>query len=385
MEKIDDAVSRSSRQMITTTASSLPEFAADEDDLAPNNVLLDPESDTPLKLYLVRYDDIPRLNSSWRPPLYLTREERLIVEKEGTVLLLGRSGTGKTVCICNRIDFDRHLAENDPTYSALFIARSKRICRYVQDSVGLLAEDSRDFITFSTFEAFLRKCEERLFGPGEHFTRDNSKYVSFQQFKEIFGNFDCGDLDPLVVWTSIKSFIKGSIEAVIKGEPLSREDYLDNEKIGSRRCRLSPEQRDKVYDVFLKYQQYMNRGDRDRWDDCDRITKVVKSLRSDWNARKDLARRRVYVDEVQDYTQVCKTMSVLLFRIIYSVTSYLLSFHSAKSPFSFLSVIAVVFSLPVIQRSPSLKVSSFDLRKYAPLHGICLTRSTARSTFLPSL
>ena len=99
MNRIVEAVARSSRQMLSTTkASELPEFAADgvpEDDLAPTNVLLDPESDTPLKLFLVRYDDITRLGSSWQPPLYLTTEERLIVEREGTVLLLGRSGTGR--------------------------------------------------------------------------------------------------------------------------------------------------------------------------------------------------------------------------------------------------------------------------------------------------
>jgi hypothetical protein len=305
MEKIVEAVARSSRQMITTSASSLAEFAADADldDLAPSNVLLDPDADTPLKLFLVRYDDISRLDSSWQPPLYLTTEERLIVEKEGTVLLLGRSGTGKTVCICNRIDFDRHLAENDPTFTALFVARSKRICNYVQRSVGLLTDDVRDSaITFWKFDELLDSCEARLFAFRQY---EPEKNVSFQQFKEVFGQFDCGDLDALVVWTSIKSFIKGSIEAVVQGTALSREDYLSTEKIGSRRCRLSTEQRGKVYDIFEKYQSYMSRENMGRWDDCDRIFRIVSSLRADWVARQELSRRRIYVDEIQDYTQVC--------------------------------------------------------------------------------
>jgi hypothetical protein len=301
MEKIDEAVTRSSRQMVTMTASSLPEFAAGsgEDDLAPMNVLLDPESDTPLKLYLLRYDDISRLGSSWQPPLYLTAEERLIVETEGTVLLLGRSGTGKTVCICNRIDFDRHLMAKDSTFTGLFVARSQRICRYVQESLGILTDDSNEStITFLTFEKLLKSCEERLFG--STYVRLDDQYVTFTQFKARFPTHICKDLDPLVVWTSIKSFIKGSIEAVTTGAPLSREAYLG---IGSRRCRLSSEQREKVYDVFEDYQAYVSRNGR--WDDCDRIVKVVAGLMNDRLARQDLSRCRVYVDEIQDYLQVC--------------------------------------------------------------------------------
>ena len=306
MIKIDEAVARSSRQMITTTnAAALPDFASSDDDLAPTNVLLDPESDTPLKLFLVRYDDISRLGSSWQPPLYLTTEERLIVEKEGTVLLLGRSGTGKTVCICNRIDFDRHRHANDTTFKALFVARSKRICKFVKRALGLLTDDSQDSrIEFWDYDKLLKNCERELFG-------DASKekvYVDFDQFKSVL---DCGELDPLVVWTSIKSFIKGSIEAVMKGEALTREEYLDLEKIGSKRCRLSPEQREKVYDVYEKYEMYMSREGKSRWDECDRIFRVVIGLWTNREVRQKLTRRRIYVDEVQDYTQVCRCHPIL--------------------------------------------------------------------------
>lgn len=305
MEKINEAVTRSSRQMIATPASSLVDFAdeitVNQDDLAPTNVLLDPDSDAPLKLFLVHCDDIPRLGSSWQPPLYLTAEERYIVEQEGNVLLLGRSGTGKTVCICNRIDFDCHLMERDPTYSATFVARSRRICRYVQESMGHLTVEANK-VTFSTFDELLKQCEEFLFGASDCFPHEGR--VSFPQFKALFGELSDGDLDPLIVWTSIKSFIKGSIEAVMEGRPLSRKEYLDTNIIGSRRCRLSQEQRHEVYNIYEKYQRYMSRASMRRWDDCDRVNKVVAGLRHQREARLKLSRRRVYVDEIQDFTQV---------------------------------------------------------------------------------
>jgi len=101
---------------------------ANEHDLDADDVLLDPDGDIPLKLFKIEYNDIPRFaTSEWLPPLYLTTEERQIVDKPGTILLLGRSGTGKTVCISNRIHQDRHNAEGDQTFSQIFIARSKWI------------------------------------------------------------------------------------------------------------------------------------------------------------------------------------------------------------------------------------------------------------------
>ena len=45
--------------------------------------MLDPLSDTPLKLYEVAPEDIEKLNDvNWKPQLYLTSREREIVETE---------------------------------------------------------------------------------------------------------------------------------------------------------------------------------------------------------------------------------------------------------------------------------------------------------------
>lgn len=61
-------------------------------------VLLDALGNVPLKLYDVNFDNIEDISSSsWTPQMSLTDEERKVVEAKGTVLLLGRSGTGKTI------------------------------------------------------------------------------------------------------------------------------------------------------------------------------------------------------------------------------------------------------------------------------------------------
>ena len=75
---------------------------------AKREVLLDALGNVPLKLYDVNFDNIDDIaTSSWTPQMSLTDEERKVVEAKGTVLLLGRSGTGKTIvssiiCVSNQ-------------------------------------------------------------------------------------------------------------------------------------------------------------------------------------------------------------------------------------------------------------------------------------------
>ena len=66
--------------------------------IAKREVLLDALGNVPLELYDVNFDNIDDIaTSSWTPQMSLTDEERKVVEAKGTVLLLGRSGTGKTI------------------------------------------------------------------------------------------------------------------------------------------------------------------------------------------------------------------------------------------------------------------------------------------------
>ena len=53
-------------------------------------VLLDPKGNTPLMVYDVMVHELPRLKSTWSPPMKLTAKEKAIVNVEGLVTIIGR-------------------------------------------------------------------------------------------------------------------------------------------------------------------------------------------------------------------------------------------------------------------------------------------------------
>lgn len=301
--RIDDAESRSNRQL--SSATTLLDFQHDDNSsggqaIDLGRILLDPMGDTPLKLYELHREDLSKLKTgSWQPPLYLTPEENMIVKKEGTVLLLGRSGTGKTICICNRISHDRHKHEDDPSFKQLFVARSKRICRYVETSVGvelsMNGSEGQRRTSYWTYMKLLTTCEDRV--PDGRLW-DTSKQMDYLRFKNEVIIGQKIDLDPSELWKQIRTFIKGSIDAVQKGRPLKRQEYMD---LGVKGCRLSPEQRTLAYDAFEIYERYMKGSNI--WDECDRIASILRTLSENKEIRKELSFHKVYVDEIQDYTQ----------------------------------------------------------------------------------
>ena len=88
------------------------------------------------------------------------------------------------------------------------------------------------------------------------------KHVSFTKFRteiypvlnEFHGNKRITMLDASIVWTQIRSFIQGSIEAATISpapRPLLLEEYLG---MADKRCKVTRMGRAKVYKVFLRYQ-----------------------------------------------------------------------------------------------------------------------------------
>jgi hypothetical protein len=229
------------------------------------------------------------------------KEREIVESRDGTVLLLGRSGTGKTVCISSRIHYDRHLA-TDASFSQLFVARSRRICNYVRETLSDLEpndESVRRRLDFQTFNNLIVLCEDDV-GGSKAVYRNFPKRVDFARFKRDFPTLiESSGLDPLVVWTQIRSSIKGSIRAVVKDKPLTLAEYLDFEVIGARRSRLNSDQRESAYRAFEVYEKHIR--ELGLWDDCDR----VQSLLTLWKSHdsEHLAYQRIYVDEIQDFTQ----------------------------------------------------------------------------------
>jgi hypothetical protein len=81
-----------------------------------------------MKIWEVESGSIEWLKEEgWEQKLRLTSTEEQVIESMNTVLLLGRSGTGKTICIANKMQADRRVA---PGTSQLFVTRSLRVCHF---------------------------------------------------------------------------------------------------------------------------------------------------------------------------------------------------------------------------------------------------------------
>lgn len=107
------------------------------------------------------------------------------------------------------------------------------------------------------------------------------------------------NLDPCVLWAQIRSFIKGNIEAVLQshGQYLTEEQYL---QLGADRCRFTQNQRKMAYASFLLYERY--RIELKYWDTAERIFNVAVGFLNQ-TPQDRLSYHKVYVDEVQGYTQ----------------------------------------------------------------------------------
>ncbi|KAJ1388879.1 hypothetical protein B484DRAFT_459747, partial [Ochromonadaceae sp. CCMP2298] len=110
-------------------------------ELGEDESLLDPVGNAPLKTYTLDLQAQAQAHSSdgsgddggsgsgKKLPLRLSKREREVNLAVGTVLLLGRSGTGKTVCLCNRMTSDR---QSNPVSLQLFVCRSRGLRDSVQ-------------------------------------------------------------------------------------------------------------------------------------------------------------------------------------------------------------------------------------------------------------
>ena len=106
-------------------------------------------------------------------------------------------------------------------------------------------------------------------------------------------------LDPLLVWMEIKSFIKGSSQAVRKKcGYLSEEEYCN---LGKKMAYNFAGNRQEIYKLFEAYKDFIQRSDIYLFDECDLVHSVYQrfSLTGDLN----WSVHNFYIDEVQDFTQ----------------------------------------------------------------------------------
>ena len=129
--RTDEASMRLNRQLSSAGSLFQGHQAGQALLLDGDTVLLDPMANTPLKIHEA---DIRQLGSKEcleSLPLRLTAAENAIIEKSGSVLVLGRSGTGKTICIANKMMYDQRTRICGQGRQ-LFVCRSARVCALVQ-------------------------------------------------------------------------------------------------------------------------------------------------------------------------------------------------------------------------------------------------------------
>ena len=84
-----------------------------------------------------------------------------------------------------------------------------------------------DGMKLMTFELFLKK----------YWGEEGKELGALQTTARNCSGFNTSYISGMVVWNCFKSFIKGSLEAVMKGEPLTRDDFVKD--MGQKRAQIS--------------------------------------------------------------------------------------------------------------------------------------------------
>ncbi|KAJ1452868.1 hypothetical protein M885DRAFT_299475 [Pelagophyceae sp. CCMP2097] len=343
------------------------EIAADSSSNGDDAVWLAPGTNRPLLLHVLAANamsggdvgaELDRIQ--WRPPFRLTtRESEALGHRGAPAMVLGRSGTGKTLIMAERIRRDR---ESEPGSRILFVARSYRLADHVAreicqseahqqvaravkpkqaDIAALLGGDApagkgkknggpRAAVDRSEYvltnEELLSVLEHKVAGESEDW--EPAARCDLPKFSDDFWLRGGGEartqdrkgpkketqpLLPNICWEQIQSHIKGSTKAALLGRPLSREEYLSS--IGARRAgNLTAPERETVYSVYECYNSWLL--DSMLWDDSDREVKLVQRILADgWVPSADGVVRApadfCYCDEVQDMTQATLVLLLL--------------------------------------------------------------------------
>jgi len=128
----------------------------------------------------------------------------------------------KTICIAECISRDRMLINVNAQYSQLFVARSPKICDIVKGLVGSEYNEENQELRTLQYVSFKKLTDMFLeaLSTKESPRFASSRRMDFQRFKKEFSwPHGTSGLDLLVLWTQIRSFIKGSVEALINPGP----------------------------------------------------------------------------------------------------------------------------------------------------------------------
>ena len=133
--------------------------------------------------------------------------------------------------------------------------------------------------------------------------RDPRREITYQVFhgeiwpKMLNSSKEKIEFHPTLVWTEIRSFIKGSVEALLSSNGvLSNDDYMS---LGKKKASNFTADRSIIYGLFRIYQQV--RRTKGLFDEADLVFNIHQRLQKitapEWSVHQ------FYVDETQDFTQ----------------------------------------------------------------------------------
>lgn len=277
--------------------------------------LVDPLSNALLPCYRVQYEDLDRLSKDWQPPFALADDERQLVDSSAmsAILLLGRSGTGKTVCTAMRMSRMAPVASRQ-----LFVARSHRLCQHVRRllDASAVGDDCEGQSTAETLDldTFVERMWTHVGHPPTRRREEERRRrrVTYDVFRDRVFQSDKGGIKPLEAWTQIRCFIKGSAEAVLKGRRLEGDEFAANAAFNNR-SRLDASGRREALDICDRYDAFLDDHCSLFWDDSDRVRNIASAalLRRRRPRRYEALCDRIYVDECQDLTQAHIILALL--------------------------------------------------------------------------
>ena len=157
------------------------------------------------------------------------------------------------------------------------------------DSEGEMAPTARDHpVSFTSRQ------------PTHKYVEVTALYFTERIWPEISRKCGARNLDPLLIWIEIQSFIKGSRLALLNGSALLLDEYR---QIGNKMAPNFSNGRETIYKLYKRYDEYCQnkRHSVFLFDECDLVHDLHRRLR----AVEDLpwSIHSLYIDEVQDFTQ----------------------------------------------------------------------------------
>ena len=317
-----------------------------------------------MKSYLINSNVARLLMSSFEGtqielPFEMSEQENQIVRHDGSIMIIGRSGTGKTTTMLHRMFFssecskaiNSELYRSDPhnidkhskqlkktTYRQLLVTASPILCEAIQNSYSKMCSSASmcadtlnegssnlnfsekgesiarvtppafsdcqdsDYPLIITFRKFIDMLDKSIsssfFNQFSHAIRLEMKEVMFERFiSHYYSHFDDKTkiVDPALLFTEIMSHIKGSQRSLN-----SVRGYLSQEEYiqlsESRQSSLNENKRRLIYEAFEKYERM--KSQKFEYDLLDIVCYLHNYLSN--NGYSGPFMDNIFIDEIQD-------------------------------------------------------------------------------------